>query len=55
LPGTWERSDKQDQQRTEAIDAARKTYSGRIERADDLMTIPVGEDVQVRRRSQGPN
>ncbi len=39
-----------------AIEGARKNYSGPIENADDLTTIFVGENVEVRRRSKpGPN
>ena len=39
-----------------AIEGARKNYSGPIENADDLTTIFVGENVEVRRRSRpGPN
>jgi len=39
-----------------AIEGARKNFSGKIESADDLTTIFVGENVEVRRRpTVGPN
>jgi ribonuclease Z len=34
-----------------AIDAARRNYSGRVESADDLTTILIGDNVEVRKRS----